>query len=330
MRRPGGWIAAGAALLALAGCFGGPEPSPVPTAPVAHGPGVAVAAEPVPLDPGDPARAAIGDFRYAGGVALTSDQTARLHGLSDLAAFGGWATMVTDDGDQLYARLALDEAGRLIGLDDVELRPLRGPDGQPLQGKARGDAEGAARLINGDLLVSFERDHRIWRYPAAGDRRPVPAPRPRVAMADNDGMEGLAVERHDVEDRYWVGIETGSIWFCRLDAACEAVAGLPAPPPGFRLSALTVGPKGELVVLHHSYTPAVGSRIVVTIVRDPHGEKTVIGRLAMGPGSTTDNFEGVAVAARFDGDWRIYLLSDDNFSASQRTLLLAFDWTPPT
>jgi hypothetical protein len=45
---------------------------------------------------------------------------------------------------------------------------------------------------------------------------------------------------------------------------------------------------------------------------------------------TVDNFEGVAAQARPDGRVRFYLISDDNFSGKQRTLLLAFDWTPPT
>jgi hypothetical protein len=33
---------------------------------------------------------------------------------------------------------------------------------------------------------------------------------------------------------------------------------------------------------------------------------------------------------RADGAIRFYLLSDDNFSKLQRTLLLAFDWRPQT
>jgi hypothetical protein len=43
---------------------------------------------------------------------------------------------------------------------------------------------------------------------------------------------------------------------------------------------------------------------------------------------TVDNFEGVAAVSRSDGGVRFYLLSDDNGDASQRTLLLAFDWQP--
>ena len=40
--------------------------------------------------------------------------------------------------------------------------------------------------------------------------------------------------------------------------------------------------------------------------------------------STVDNFEGIAAAPHGDGV-RLYILSDDNSNAAQRTLLLAFD-----
>ena len=130
-------------------------------------------------------------------------------------------------------------------------------------------------------------------------------------------------------DAYWVGVEPGGIWLCRLRTKCDEVAGLPTPPPGYRLSSLTTGPKGELVILHHSYLPAIGSRIIVTVVADPLGAKRTVASVAMTQALSIDNFEGVAVVPRNGGGWRLYLLSDDNFSASQRTLLLAFDWTPP-
>lgn len=83
------------------------------------------------------------------------------------------------------------------------------------------------------------------------------------------------------------------------------------------------------MILHHSYIPAIGSRIIVSIVRDPLGARQVVDTLTLAPPMTVDNFEGVAVVARPDGGWRLYLLSDDNFQPAQRTLLLAFDWTPP-
>ncbi len=327
------WSAAAGSLVAvalsLAACV---TALPIlPAAPVKAGPEVALRSAPVLLDPSDPSRTTAGDFTYAGGIAVTSDQTSRLHGLSDLVVEpDGDVMSVSDDGADLFTgRLMLDPAGRLVGLTDGALRPLQGLDSQPLQGKAWGDAEGVTRLGDGGILVSFEREHRVWRYAPSTGRPPKAVAMPGVAMAENDGMEGLAAAPTVAADAYWVGVEPGSIWFCRLSVSCEAKAGLPKPPPGYRLSSLTTGPKGELVILHHSYIPAIGSRIIVSIVRDPLGAGRVVDTLTLAPPMTVDNFEGVAVVARADGGWRLYLLSDDNFSASQRTLLLAFDWTPP-
>ncbi len=316
-----------AAPILLAGCVSASVQ--LPPAPLAWGPAVPVETAPVPLDPADPTATAIGAFRYAGGIAITSTATSRLHGLSDLVvASGSRITSVSDDGADLFtATMTFDATGRLAGLAEVGLRPLTEADGGPFTAKSRSDAEGLSFLSNGDMLVSFEREHRIWRYPASGDPGPVPVPMPPVPMTSNDGMEGLAAAADG--SGYWVGVEPGSIWFCRLEVSCEPVEGLPVPPLGYRLSGLTTGPAGELVILHHSFIPAIGSRIILTVVRSPREGQTVLGRLAMAPSTTVDNFEGVAVAPRPNGDWRLYLLSDDNFNPSQRTLLLAFDWTPP-
>lgn len=302
----------------------------LPFAPVPAGPAIALQATPVALNPTEPGVVDLGGFKFAGGISVTSDQTSRLHGLSDLVVrTDGSILVVSDDGDLFKARLVLDGAGRPTGLRDGALHPLSGQIEEPLQGKDWGDAEGVTRLASGDMLVSFERRHRIWRYPDADGRRPSPAPMPDVAMALNEGMEGLAAAPKLGPDTYWVGVEAGGIWICHLKRACDPVAGLPAPPMGFRLSGLTSGPDGELVVLHHAYSPASGSRVRLEIVRDPMGAKTVIGSLALAPPLTIDNFEAVSVVPMPNGRWRLYLLSDDNFSPTQRTLLLAFDWTPP-
>lgn len=325
------WIGGAIAGLALLAACATAHLQPIPPrGPVPLSAGIAVQASPVPLDPTDPTRNAVDGFRYAGGVVLTSDQTSRLHGLSDLVvAADGTLVSPSDDGDLLRARLVLDDAGRLVGLAEATLQPLLNADGQPLQGKTEGDAEGAVQLPGGPLLISFERDHRIWAY--SGDRPdPAPATMPDATLDENNGLEGLAAFGAADRSAYWVGSEPGDIWLCRLKAPCEAVAGLPRPPVGYRLSGLESGPGGELVILHHSFIPAIGSRIIVTIVRDPAGARTVIGRFAMPPSWSIDNFEGVAVVPKPNGDWRLYLLSDDNFNPKQRTLMLAFDWTPPT
>jgi hypothetical protein len=44
---------------------------------------------------------------------------------------------------------------------------------------------------------------------------------------------------------------------------------------------------------------------------------------------TVDNFEGVAARQMPDGRVRLYVVSDDNFSGKQRTLLMIYDVPSP-
>ena len=310
--------------LTLAGCGAqGQEP------PNRHA--VRITATPVPLDRDDLAMTALGPFAYAGGIQLTSPDTARLGGLSDLKIDAdGRVTSVSDEGELLRAHLLLDANRRVSGLDQAVLQPLTGPDTQPLQGKREGDAEGVALWPNGDLMISFERDHRIWIYPAAGGP-PRAAPMPQTIMGDNQGMEALTLAPSRGADAYWVGIETGSIWLCRLSSGCVQDRVQVRPPFGFRLTALSETAAGDLVLLHHAYNPLLNtSRVLVRITRlGPDGRPQDRARLDLKPPLTVDNFEGVETALLPGGAMRLFLLSDDNFSDNQRTLLLAFDWTPP-
>ncbi|WP_333587654.1 esterase-like activity of phytase family protein [Phenylobacterium sp.] len=301
-----------------------PAPASLPAAPVAAGPGIAVTAIPVPLNPARPDETRLGAFTYAGGLALSSSETARFHGLSDLVVDADQQiTAITDEGDLIEGRLVLDAAGRLTGMTDVRLSPMAGLDGRPLPNKAASDAEGLAVLPGGDRLVSFEHQARIWLYPAAGGP-PRPAPQPEVDFPPNGGMEALAHDPERGADAYVVGGEdSGETWLCRLSAPC--VPG-PAVNKGreFGLVALRRLPGDQTAYLLRAWDPARGSRIILTI-QGPAGEA---GRLELARPYTVDNFEGVDFVPRPEGGYRIYLVSDDNFQSSQRTLLLAFDWTP--
>jgi hypothetical protein len=53
-----------------------------------------------------------------------------------------------------------------------------------------------------------------------------------------------------------------------------------------------------------------------------HGQEVV----ELRPPLTLDNFEGLAVHRLGDGSLRLTLVSDDNFSPLQRTLIVQFEW----
>ena len=102
------------ALIALAGLAAcAPSPASLPAAPVAAGSSISVQTVSVPLNPEAPGQTAIGGFTYAGGIQLSSSETSRFHGLSDLAVDAdGRLTAISDEGDLIEGQLVF-EAGRL-------------------------------------------------------------------------------------------------------------------------------------------------------------------------------------------------------------------------
>lgn len=311
--------------LLLAACT--PAQPNLPRTPVAYGPAIDIQAQPLALDARDPARKGVGDFTWAGGVELTSSQTSRLHGLSDLKVWpDGRVLAVGDQGDLLEAHLVLDYAGRLTGLKDARLTPVIGDDGQPItsHGEREWDSEGVAEFPNGDRLISLEQHDRILFYPHTGGP-PRPAPMPDVTFVRNKGMEALAVYPSAGPDAYVVGVEaTGETFVCRLSAACSKDRTVELKD-GYELSAVEVLSGGRMAYLLRAYDPVRGVRVILRIVA---ANGAVEDQLDLARPFTVDNFEGLAAAPSPSGGLRFYLISDDNFSKSQRTMLVAFDWRP--
>lgn len=328
--RGGSGALAGATLaLILTACA--QAPAVLPPAPAAAGPEIELQTTPVPLDTANPARQAVGEFRYAGGFAISSPGNTRLQGLSDLKVTpDGVLVVVSDFGDLIEARLTHDAAGRIVGLRDGKMWRLKGLAGQPLDGKQAADAEGLALMPNGDRLISFERDDRIWRYPAAGGP-PVVAPMPNTIFSENEGMEGLTHYPAAGPDAYLVGSQEGEVWLCRLSGGCAPFSRLATADIEFGLTALAAYRDGSVVVVHRAFDPARGPRIAVGIYSAAELKKRnplPMATLRLEGSLTRDNFEGVALITGAQGVSRLLLLSDGNNSPSQRTLLLAFDWIP--
>jgi len=311
--------------LFLAACAGTTIVAPLPdTADTGWSPAPA-AARPVSL--GLPGGARLEDgVRFAGGLELVLDKASPLHSLSDLKLLDATTFVsVSDAGDLVRGRLVLDAAGRLTGVEALGVRRLTLLNGAPIIEKADGDAEGLAIDARGDLLVSFERDHRIWNY---GDpRRPRPAPvavrRPDTVFTPNDGMEGIAAG----PGGWRVARESGGVWDCMSTGCTVVVApGTPIPDSDYRITGMDrdlLG--GGWFVVQRSFNPPLDARARVRRMAGDGTLGPVLIELKL-PG-TTDNFEGVAAVAGEDVT-RLYILSDDNNNAPQRTLLLAFDVRP--
>lgn len=289
----------------------------------------------VPLDPRDPGVTSEGRLHYRGGLALTSPDR-RFGGLSDLRVSpdGKSLLAIADVGHVLTASLVHDDRGDLIGIEAGDLSPLLDLDGRPVEGKRWGDAEGLAEAPDGGFLVSFERRHRIWRYPPGGGiPKEVPPPRELALAPANDGIEtllrladgrlvaiteGFMTQRGTVG---WLGDDAG-----RWSMITYEMDGY------FKPTGATLLPDGDVLVLERRYTLIGGAamrlmRIGKTAFQPDAGIKgEPVGGIL--PPLTVDNMEGISARRGPKGETLLYLISDNNFNPAQRTLLLMFELKP--
>ena len=123
-------------------------------------------AKSLPLAYADRDATTLGKLRHRGTLKLTSPDS-EFGGLSGfiVSADGTRFLAITDASHWLTGELKYAN-GRLVGISGTTIAPLRDKAGTPLSGKA-GDAEGLTGSLDGDVYVSFERDHRILKYPVA-------------------------------------------------------------------------------------------------------------------------------------------------------------------
>jgi hypothetical protein len=302
---------AAAGLIALAACAG--VATTVPLEMGEAGYPIRIETRRVPLGVGG-AYLAPG-VSYAGGLSLHGTN---LHGLSDLKLDGDQAWTVSDFGTVVRFRIRLDARGRLVGADDAGMRRLIGTDGAVLQPKSAADAEGLA-LLDGAVVISFERNDRIWSYGPRALDLPTPLRRPDAAFPPNRGMEGLAA----APGGGWLALgEDGGAWVCDI-AVCHALPNAPmVVTDGFRFTSADVDPAGGWFILQRHYSPPFDMRGQVRRMA-PDGTLGPV-LISLRPPASVDNFEGLAAQSTPEGV-RLYILSDDNANPLEKTLLMAFD-----
>jgi hypothetical protein len=325
--------------LVLAACAAAFAPAPA-AAPADTN--VVVKVQPIALVPAQPKRNRIGRLIYRGGLHLKSRDN-RFGGLSDLSvsADGKRVLFVSDASNWVRAWLKYDDDGNLVGMDEAEIDSIRDLSGNPLEGKD-GDAEGLAAETASDpmgsVLVSFERDHRVWRYDLSKGLDATPTSVPIGSWVDslpnNQGIEAIAVLPRDT---------LLAVSETTRDSRDDIVGALEAVPAqvghgGFGPISIAVeepyavtsaAPDGDggVFILERRFSFLSGFGAVIRHI--PASEIRPRARLegkvvADLSDANIDNMEGIAV--RRDGAKTfLYVVSDDNFRGWQRTLLLMFE-----
>ena len=289
----------------------------------------------------------VGSLRFLAGLELSAPDEPHFGGFSGLAisASGEELVALSDKGRWLRADLRLDPSGKLLNLGAATMGPLLNTDGRPVfETEDHHDSEELVPLPEG-FLVSFELAHRLHRY--AGSMEPGGAPPdglpelfPHPPEIDethpNKGMEAvtyLGANRYLVlteglrptshETRGWIGNPEDGWSALTLAAHGE-----------LQPTATALLDNGDVLLLERSYSRKKGnvlrlSRILcVDLQPGARLDGEELARLERP--MTVDNFEALAVHRGPGGELLIYILSDDNFNASQRTLLMQFELLPST
>ncbi len=286
--------------------------------------------------------AQVGALQGRVGFVLESPQ-ARFGGLSDLHVFeDGRLLAVTDGGEWFLADLIFDpETGLPLGLANARMALMRDERGEPFPDKDSGDAEDLAVLPDGRIAVSFEQSQTIRIYDLFGagplaSALPGPVLAGTEGLNGNRGLEALAVlPGGDL----LVGAEMGRrgranpIWRVSSEAEgpTEPLSRL-RPPPGYGLTAWDWDEGSQsIVAVERFFAPGIGLRLrlVTGTLLQSGGAFEVEELAALEPPVPIDNLEGISIQPVSGNDSRLFLISDDNYSEDQQTLLLVFDWIRP-
>lgn len=300
---------------------------------------IEVNARPLPsFDTRDHQHVRFGSLEYRSGLILSS-RFRGFGGLSGLRldAKGERFISFSDKGTWFTGRIVY--RGRAMsGLDEVDAAPMLGPDGRPITARRWFDTESIA-LDGPFVYIGLERVNQVLRFDfSKGFTRArgevVALPPAARKLPYNKGLEALVM----VPKGLPMAGTLIAISERGLDINGNIIAFLiGGPSPGqfsvrrtndFDVSDAVLLPSGDLLILERkfSWLAGVGIRIRRIALKS-----VVAGAVVDGPsifdadlGQEIDNMEGIDAHVTPEGDTVLTMVSDDNFSMIQRTLLLQF------
>lgn len=291
------------------------------------------------FDSRDRAARRFGSLTFRSGVAL-SDPYPRFGGFSGLWRSSDGATLlaVSDNGDWFAADIREDDRG-IAGVDSAVMAPMLDPQGVPLGATEHFDVESLA-VADGIAYVATERTNALMRFDLREDRLTARAemlatPPPMREWPGNRGPEGLAIAPA-ASPAAGAIVAVAERSRRGADAPTQGVLiGGPLPgafdvarSEGYDVTDMAFLDDGDLLLLERRYRifRDVGARIRRIAGADLRPDALLDGPVIFEAGAAhqIDNMEGMATHRARDGALVVTLISDDNFSILQRTLLLEF------
>lgn len=259
---------------------------------------------------------------------------------ADSLMFGGYSALLALYGDQL--RAFSDRGTRLTFIaPDVE----HGPEQKaPVMARQLVEATHALDLwdiesatrdpITDQYWLGFENTHAVHRYSVASEPDGVRLIGSDVNWSANSGAEAMARLR---DGRFLIIPEGGKEG---LIYSADPVSGVEAqtfeyrtPISGFGITDAVQLPDGRLLILLRNVVwgiPPFEARLAIAEIPGADAEQVLEPRIVLNLTQLAppENYEGLAVRARGDGTIDLWIVSDDNLSVMQRTLLVKLRFDP--
>jgi hypothetical protein len=337
------WRNAAAAILAMAALLmAAPALADKPATVLARAVPLTITAIPIDFDRDNPGRKQFGKLIWRGGLNLFSTSP-YFGGFSALAIDPSGRTILTISDAGIWLRGVVDYDGRKMkGLSNAVIGPLLGADGKPLRDDRERDSEGMTMIeggpAGGAAYISFERHHRILRYPFTAQsfgppRGSLPLPPGTKRMPSNSGLEAIVLLKSGNLKGTVVAFaenltdNNGNLQGWLIGGPTPGQFALKRLA-GFDVTDAAALPDGGIVVLERRfrYSEGIKMRIRRIAAKDLKPGALVEGEVLLDADDSLniDNMEGIAAHRTAAGETILTLISDDNYSALQRTLLMQF------
>jgi hypothetical protein len=278
-----------------------------------------------------------GKLEFRGGLELTASSK-EFGGISSLhmEPDGSRFLALTDTGRWLRGRITYSGSAP-SGIVDAEMAPMLGPDGKTLRARRWYDTESLTEDA-GTVYVGIERVQQILKFDFAKSGFlargiPIEVPADFRTMPSNGSLETIAMVPK--------GLPLAGTLIVISEAALDASGNnrayfIGGPHPGvftvkrtddFDVTDCALLPDGDLLILERRFSVLhSGSRIRRIAAADLRPGALVDPEVIFTAdfGQQIDNFEGLGLHRTASGETVLTLVSDNNFFALQRNLLMQF------
>ncbi len=274
-----------------------------------------------------------GKLEFFGGLILTSKHE-DFGGISALRFVNDANFIaVTDKARVITAELVRDDE-KPSKIKAEKITRIKAANGKTITGADDKDSE-SVELAGNQFLIGYERNDRIMRFNLRG-RKLIADGTYKVDLnpyefPNNKGPEAIALQTSTGKlfafAEYALDENGNHRGFIIQNGKVEKEI-LVKQRNGFSLTDAAFSPDGDLLMLERYYNPFLGAYMRIRKFRasDLDSGQLLDGEILLDVDGSyeIDNMEGMALSTFADGSTRITIVSDDNFSKRQKTVLLEF------